>query len=63
MYREARNTQENLCKESKNACHASLISSGAGTLPRFDFTAPASIRSATQPPFIAGPLAVIKNFL
>jgi hypothetical protein len=31
---------------------------GAGTLPRFGFTALASIRSATLTPFIAVPLAV-----
>ena len=59
LYREACNPQENLFKDSKNACHASLISAGAGTLPRFRYTAPVFIRSATQPPFIAGPLATI----
>jgi hypothetical protein len=32
---------------------------GAGTLPRFGDTAPASTHSATQTPFIAGPLQVI----
>jgi len=37
--------------------HASLIAAGAGTLPRFGFTAPTSIRSATFTAFIAGPLA------
>jgi hypothetical protein len=39
--------------------HASLFQVGAGTLPRFGFTAPAFIRSATLTPFIAGPLGVI----
>jgi hypothetical protein len=39
--------------------HASFIPAGTRTLPRFGFTAPASIRSATQTPFIAGPLGQI----
>jgi hypothetical protein len=34
--------------------HSALA--GAGTLPRFIFTAPAFTRSATLTPFIAGPL-------
>ena len=38
--------------------HASFIPAGARTLPRFGFPAPAFIHSATQTPFIAGPLAV-----
>ena len=42
--------------------HASFIPTGTGTLPRYGFSAPASIHSATQTPFIAGPLAV-KNAL
>jgi hypothetical protein len=37
-----------------------LVTAGTGTLPRFSDTAPASIRSATLTPFIAGPSANIK---
>jgi len=36
--------------------HASFIPAGTKSLPRFDRTAPASIHSPTQTPFIAGPL-------
>jgi len=39
--------------------HASFIPAGIKTLPRFGFPAPACIHSATQTPFIAGPLAQI----
>jgi len=39
--------------------HASFIPAGTGTLPRFGITAPACIQSATQTPFIAGPLGKI----
>jgi hypothetical protein len=39
--------------------HASFIPAGKRTLPRDSFPAPASIYSATQTPFIAGPLAAI----
>jgi len=39
--------------------HASFIPAGTRTLPRFSFPAPAYIRSATQTPFIAGPLGFI----
>ena len=52
---------ESLYHDAKNRAMLRSFRLVAGTLPRFRDTAPAFIRSATQTPFIAGPLANIRR--
>jgi len=54
-------TPVSLYPDCKNTRHASFITAGTRTLPRFGFCSPACILSATQTPHIAGPLGLTRS--